>query len=217
MQGRDGENPGTNPKYRVSTRHGIVFVISAPSGGGKSTLLRMLGDEPDFVYSVSCTTRKPRAGEVDGRDYHFLSVEEFERRVAADEFLEHALVHGNRYGTLKQTVQESLSAGHDVLMDVDIQGAAQIRANADARINGALVDIFLMPPNMAELERRLRRRNTETAEQLALRLSNAAGEMAQWRSYRYAIISGSPVDDFENFRSIMLAERMRSERMNLPF
>jgi guanylate kinase len=201
----------------VSTRHGIVFVISAPSGGGKSTLLRMLGDEPDFVYSVSCTTRQPRAGEVDGRDYHFLSVEEFERRAAADEFLEHALVHGNRYGTLKQTVQESLSAGHDVLMDVDIQGAAQIRANADARINGALVDIFLMPPNMAELERRLRRRNTETAEQLALRLSNAAGEMAQWRSYRYAIISGSPVDDFENFRSIMLAERMRSERMNLPF
>lgn len=201
----------------MSTRHGIVFVISAPSGGGKSTLLRMLGDEPDFVYSVSCTTRQPRAGEVDGRDYHFLSVEEFERRVAADEFLEHALVHGNRYGTLKQTVQESLSAGHDVLMDVDIQGAAQIRANADARINGALVDIFLMPPNMAELERRLRRRNTETAEQLALRLSNAAGEMAQWRSYRYAIISGSPMDDFENFRSIMLAERMRSERMNLPF
>ena len=201
----------------MSTRHGIVFVISAPSGGGKSTLLRMLGDEPDFVYSVSCTTRQPRAGEVDGRDYHFLSVEEFERRVAADEFLEHALVHGNRYGTLKQTVQESLSAGHDVLMDVDIQGAAQIRTNADARINGALVDIFLMPPNMAELERRLRRRNTETAEQLALRLSNAAGEMAQWRSYRYAIISGSPMDDFENFRSIMLAERMRSERMNLPF
>ena len=201
----------------MSTRHGIVFVISAPSGGGKSTLLRMLGDEPDFVYSVSCTTRQPRAGEVDGRDYHFLSVEEFERRVAADEFLEHALVHGNRYGTLKQTVQESLSAGHDVLMDVDIQGAAQIRTNADARINGALVDIFLMPPNMAELERRLRRRNTETAEQLALRLSNAAGEMAQWRSYRYAIISGSPMDDFENFRSIMLAERMRSERMTLPF
>ena len=201
----------------MSTRHGIVFVISAPSGGGKSTLLRMLGDEPDFVYSVSCTTRQPRAGEVDGRDYHFLSVEEFERRVAADEFLEHALVHGNRYGTLKQTVQGSLSAGHDVLMDVDIQGAAQIRANADARINGALVDIFLMPPNMAELERRLRRRNTETAEQLALRLSNAAGEMAKWRSYRYAIISGSPMDDFENFRSIMLAERMRSERMTLPF
>ena len=199
----------------MSTRHGIVFVISAPSGGGKSTLLRMLGDEPDFVYSVSCTTRQPRAGEVDGRDYHFLSVEEFERRVAAGEFLEYALVHGNRYGTLKQTVQDSLSAGHDVLMDVDIQGAAQIRANADARINGSLVDIFLMPPNMAELERRLRRRNTETAEQLALRLSNAAGEMAQWRDYRYTIISGSPMDDFENFRSIMLAERMRSERMTL--
>ncbi len=201
----------------MSTRHGIVFVISAPSGGGKSTLLRMLGEEPDFVYSVSCTTRQPRAGEVDGRDYHFLSIEEFERRVAAGKFLEHALVHGNRYGTLRQTVQDSLSAGHDVLMDVDIQGAVQIRANADASMSGALVDIFLMPPNMAELERRLRHRNTETAEQLALRLSNAAGEMTQWRGYRYTIISGSPMDDFENFRAIMLAERMRSERMNLPF
>jgi guanylate kinase len=201
----------------VSTRHGIVFVISAPSGGGKSTLLRLLGENPDFVYSVSCTTRQPRAGEVDGRDYHFLSIEEFESRVAAGEFLEHALVHGNRYGTLRQTVQDSLSAGHDVLMDVDIQGAAQIRANADASMSGSLVDIFLMPPNMAELERRLRHRNTETAEQLALRLSNAAGEMTQWRGYRYTIISGSPMDDFENFRAIMLAERMRSERMTLPF
>ncbi len=201
----------------MSTRHGIVFVISAPSGGGKSTLLRMLGDEPDFVYSVSCTTRQPRAGEVDGRDYHFLSVEEFERRVAAGEFIEHALVHGNHYGTLRKTVQDSLHAGHDVLMDVDIQGAAQIRANADARLSEMLVDIFLMPPSMAELERRLRRRNTETAEQLALRLTNAADEMAQWRSYRYAILSGSPMDDFENFRAIMLAERMRSERMTLPF
>ena len=177
----------------------------------------MLGDEPDFVYSVSCTTRQPRAGEVDGRDYHFLSVEEFERRVAAGEFIEHALVHGNHYGTLRKTVQDSLHAGHDVLMDVDIQGAAQIRANADARLSEMLVDIFLMPPSMAELERRLRRRNTETAEQLALRLANAADEMAQWRSYRYAILSGSPMDDFENFRAIMLAERMRSERMTLPF
>lgn len=200
----------------MSTRHGIVFVISAPSGGGKSTLLRLLGEKPDFVYSVSCTTRAPRAGEVNGRDYHFLSVAEFERRVAAGEFLEHALVHGNHYGTLRQTVQENLSAGHDVLMDVDIQGAAQIRANADARMRDALVDIFLTPLSIEELERRLRRRNTETAGQLALRLSNAAGEMAQWRSYRYVIISGSPDDDLQNFRAIMLAERMRSERMTLP-
>ena len=201
----------------MSTRHGIVFVISAPSGGGKSTLLRLLGENPDFVYSVSCTTRAPRPGEVDGQDYHFLSVAEFERRVASGEFLEHACVHGNHYGTLRQTIVDSLAAGHDVLMDVDIQGAAQIRANADTRMSEALVDIFLMPPNMAELERRLRLRNTETAEQLALRLSNAAGEMAQWRGYRYTIISGSPMDDFQNFRAIMLAERMRSERMNLPF
>jgi guanylate kinase len=203
----------------MSHRSGILFVLSAPSGGGKSTLLKWLAEsgQQDFVYSVSCTTRAPRPGEVDGKDYHFLSGAEFERRVAAGEFLEHASVHGNRYGTLRRTVTEALDAGGDLLMDVDIQGAAQIRANADARMRSALVDVFLMPPSMTELERRLRHRATETPEQLALRLKNAEGEMAQWRHYRYAILSGKPADDFENFRAVMRAERMRSERLALQF
>ena len=197
-------------------RHGILFVISAPSGGGKSTLLKMLGATPDFIYSVSCTTRAPRAGEVDGRDYHFLSVAEFERRIAEGEFLEQALVHGNHYGTLEQTVIESLCSGRDVLMDVDTQGAARIRANANAQVRSALVDVFLMPPSMEELRRRLLKRATETPGQLDVRLRNAEREKAEWQKYCYTMISGTPNQDFENFRSIMQAERMRSSRMQIP-
>jgi guanylate kinase len=199
----------------VTNRLGILFVISAPSGGGKSTLLRMLSENPDFVYSVSCTTRTPRPGESDGRDYHFLGTPEFERRIAAGEFLEHALVHGHHYGTLKRTVVESLDKGRDVLMDVDTQGAALIRSNADDRLRAALVDVFLMPPSMDELRRRLLKRATETPEQLDIRLRNARSEMAEWQQYCYTMISGTPIQDFENFRSIMHAERMRSSRMRI--
>jgi guanylate kinase len=201
----------------MSKRTGILFVISAPSGGGKSTLLRMLADNPDFVYSVSCTTRKPRPGEEDGRDYHFLSMEDFERKIAAGEFLEFAKVHGNYYGTLKQNVLNGLAAGHDILIDVDIQGAAQIRSNAEGECHAAMVDVFLMPPSIVELERRLRNRGTETEEQLAVRLGNAAGEMAEWRNYRYVIVSGLAAQDFDRFRAIMSAERMRTSRLDLNF
>ncbi len=198
-------------------RDGILFLISAPSGGGKSTLLKMLSEEPDFVYSVSCTTRAPRPGELDGRDYHFLSVAEFERRIAAGEFIEHAQVHGNFYGTLRQTILDSMNSGRDVLMDVDIQGAARIRANADEQMRAALADIFLMPPSMDELRRRLLKRATESAEQLDVRLRNAKSEMAEWRNYRYTMLSGTPMQDFENFRAIMQAERLRSSRLMLKF
>ena len=198
-------------------RSGILFLISAPSGGGKSTLLKMLSEEPDFAYSTSCTTRSPRPSEVDGRDYHFLSVAEFERRIAAGEFLEHAQVHGNFYGTLRQTILDSMNSGRDVLMDVDIQGAARIRANADEQMRAALVDIFLMPPSMDELRRRLLKRATESPEQLDVRLRNAKAEMAEWRNYRYTMLSGTPMQDFENFRAIMQAERLRSSRLELNF
>ncbi|MEO6787971.1 MAG: guanylate kinase [Chthoniobacteraceae bacterium] len=199
------------------TRNGILFLISAPSGGGKSTLLKLLSEEPDFVYSISCTTRAPRPGEEDGRDYHFLSVAEFERRIAAGEFIEHAQVHGNFYGSLRQTILDSMASGRDVLMDVDIQGAARIRADADARLQSALADIFLMPVSMDELRRRLLKRGTETPEQLDMRLRNAKTEMAEWKNYRYTIVSGTPMQDFENFRAIMQAERMRSSRIALHF
>ena len=198
-------------------RDGILFLISAPSGGGKSTLLKMLSEEPDFVYSISCTTRAPRPGEADGRDYHFLSVAEFERRIAAGDFIEHANVHGNFYGTLRKTILDSMDSGRDVLMDVDIQGAARIRADADERLQAALVDIFLMPASMDELRRRLLKRGTETPEQLDVRLHNAKTEMAEWKNYHYIILSGTPMQDFENFRAIMQAERMRASRLTLHF
>jgi guanylate kinase len=196
-------------------RSGILFVLSAPSGGGKSTLLKLLSQHADFVYSVSCTTRAPRPDEVDGRDYHFLATAEFERRIAAGEFLEHAQVHGNHYGTLKSTVLSTLYGGRDVLMDVDTQGAARIRATEEQPLRDALVDVFLMPPSMDELRRRLMKRATETPEQLDTRLRNAKTEMAAWQQYCYTIISGTPAQDLENFRSIMLAERMRSSRMQI--
>ena len=198
-------------------RSGILFLISAPSGGGKSTLLKLLSEKPDFTYSVSCTTRAPRPGEEDGRDYHFLSVAEFERRIAAGEFIEHAQVHGNFYGTLRRPILDSMDSGLDVMMDVDIQGAARIRADADARLQAALVDIFLMPPSLAEVRRRLLKRGTETPGQLEVRLRNAETEMAQWKNYRYTILSGTSMQDFENFRAIMQAERMRSSRMLVTF
>ena len=193
-------------------RQGILFVVSAPSGAGKSTLTTALRTTKDFVYSVSCTTRAPRPGETHGEDYHFLSLEEFRNLIAAGEFLECAEVHGNYYGTLRRDVLVHLHAGVDVLIDIDTQGADAIRASADPTIRDALADVFIMPPNRAELRRRLIKRGTETPEQIERRLHNAAGEMARWRDYRYTIISGSVEEDLAKFRAIMRAERYLSRR-----
>lgn len=198
-------------------RQGILFVISAPSGAGKTTLISSLRQKQDFIYSVSCTTRAPRPGEVHGEDYFFLSREEFQRHIDAGEFLEYAEVHGRFYGTLKSTVLEHLKAGVDVLLDVDTLGAASIRANGDSFIQGALADVFIMPPGLEELARRLRKRGTESEEQIATRLRNASGEMQKWRDYRYTLISGSMEEDIEKFRAIMRAERYRSRRLALDF
>ena len=194
-------------------RTGILFVLSAPSGAGKTTLCSALRHKPDFVYAVSCTTRGPRAGEIEGEDYHFLSDEEFERRVAADEFLEYAEVHGFKYGTLKDSVTENLRKGIDVLLDIDTKGAATIRSCGDPFILEALADVFVMPPNLEELRRRLTKRGTETEEQIATRLKNAAAEMERWREYKYTLISGSMEEDIEKFRAVMRAERYQSRRL----
>jgi len=196
-------------------RLGALFVISAPSGTGKSTLYRALRATPDFKYSVSCTTRLPRPGEIDGRDYHFLDEADFVRRVEAGEFLESAHVHGNYYGTLRENVIEDLEAGVDLLLDLDIQGVLQMRDSSDPIVREAMADVFLMPPNRDVLETRLRKRGTETPGQIEVRLANAIGEMAYWKDYRYTIISGSPEDDLRNFRAIMSAERCRSSRLRL--
>jgi guanylate kinase len=152
---------------------------------------------------------------VDGQAYHFLSLSEFERRVAAGEFLEHAHVHGQYYGTLRSTVLETLARGVDVLLDIDTQGAAKVRTCGCPEIAEALADVFLMPASMEVLRRRLAKRGTETPEQVALRLRNAATEMAQWHHYRYTVITGSVEEDLANFRAIMRAERSKSSRLLL--
>ena len=194
-------------------RTGILFVLSAPSGAGKTTLCSALRHKPDFVYAVSCTTRRPRAGEIEGEDYHFLSDEEFERRMTAGEFLEYAEVHGSKYGTLKNSVTENLRKGIDVLIDIDTEGAATIRLCSDRFILDALVDVFIMPPTLEELRRRLMKRGTETEDQIAMRLQNASAEMERWREYKYTLISGSMEEDIEKFRAVMRAERYQSRRL----
>lgn len=197
------------------TRSGILFVVSAPSGAGKTTLCDALRQTPDFVYSVSSTTRAPRAGEIEGEDYHFVSEPEFLERLAAGEFLEYAQVHGQYYGTLRNPIRSNLQNGVDVLIDVDVQGAASIREYEDVFIRQALCDVFIMPPDSDELRRRLTKRGTETPEQIELRLMNAAGEMELWRDFRYTIISKSMEEDLLKFRHIMGAERYLSSRLIL--
>lgn len=198
---------------RSFSRYGILFVISAPSGAGKSTLCAALRQTPDFVYSVSCTTRPARAGEINGEDYLFVTEAEFLARVKAGEFLEHARVHEHYYGTLRKNVVENLKKGVDVLIDVDTQGAAAIRNCDDDFVRRALADVFIMPPNLDELRRRLIKRGTETNAQIELRLNNAAREMEVWREYRYTIISQSMEEDLQKFRHISRAERYLSRRL----
>jgi len=195
-------------------RKGVIFVVSAPSGAGKSTLCNSLRHRQDLIYSISCTTRPPRGTEVHGEDYYFLTKEDFEAKIARGEFLEYAQVHTSHYyGTLKQSVFDILDQGKDVLLDIDVQGAEKIRHSADARIHEAFVDIFMMPPTITELERRLRKRKTETDEQIALRLQTARKEIPKCRDYMYIILSESIEEDLDKFRSIMKAERYKSHRL----
>jgi guanylate kinase len=200
---------------REFTRTGILFVVSAPSGAGKTTLCDALRQTPDFVYSVSCTTRPPRAGEIEGEDYQFISEPDFLAGVRAGEFLERAKVHEHYYGTLRKPLVANLQNGVDVLIDVDIQGAAAIRAFDDPTIRAALCDVFIMPPDLDELRRRLTKRGTETPQQIESRIVTAAREMELWRDYRYTIISKSMEEDLQKFRHIMGAERYLSRRLAL--
>ena len=195
------------------SRHGILFVISAPSGAGKTTLVQALRKTPGFYYSISCTTRRPRAGEIDDEHYRFLSASDFHTRIQAGDFLEHAQVHGDRYGTLREPLLTNLENGVDVLIDIDTQGAATIRNNEDPIIRQALADIFIMPPDLEELRRRLEKRGTETGQQIESRLATAKQEMESWRDYRYTIVSGSIEEDLGKVRHIIYAETFLSRRL----
>src|SRR5437764_10759163 len=164
------------------SRYGILFVLSAPSGAGKTTLVDALRETAEFVYSVSCTTRPARAAETEGQDYQFLTEPEFAARVKAGEFLEHAQVHGHHYGTLLRPILEHLKSSRDVLIDIDTQGAATIRNSKDKFVREALADVFIMPPDVEELRLRLTNRGTETTEQIKTRLTAANRELASYTS-----------------------------------
>ncbi len=197
----------------MTARTGILLLVSGPSGSGKTTLCRRLANEQEAVYSTSCTTRPAREGERNGHDYHFLTRESFQEKVDAGDFLEHAEVHGNFYGTLKSEVLDQISSGIDVVMDIDVQGADQVRDCTDAAIQSALVDLFVMPPTEQELRKRLTGRGTDTEDVIALRMKNALGEIEYWPKYNYRLLSGTHEQDYYQFKSLLVAERLRVSRL----
>ena len=194
-----------------SSRLGVLMVVSGPSGTGKTTLCRKLCDAGEAIFSISCTTRAPRPGEVDGKDYFFLSEEEFVRRIENDEFFEHAQVHGRRYGSLKSFVTGNLLRGVDVMMDIDVQGGALVRACQDETVQRCLVQVFILPPSSEELHQRLSGRGTESQESVDLRMTNAIAEMEHWPEYDYALVSSTREQDYERFKALLIAQRMRAD------
>jgi guanylate kinase len=194
------------------TSTGILYLVSGPSGSGKTTLCRRLATEGLAHYSVSCTTRSPREGEVDGRDYYFLKAPDFQSEIAQGAFLEHAEVHGNSYGTLLTEVLTFLEQGKDVVMDIDVQGAEQVRTHPHSDIQKALVDLFVMPATDDELEIRLRGRGTDPDDVIALRLENAREEVTHWPKYSYRLLSTDRETDYTRFKYLLLTQRMRTSR-----
>ena len=186
----------------------MLVVVSSPSGGGKGTLIeRILKRVPDLAYSVSYTTRAPRAGEQDGGDYHFVSVEEFARMRERDEFLEWAEVHGNLYGTSRRTVARETGAGRDVILEIDTQGADTVRAKMPEAVS-----VFILPPSFEVLRARLTARASENADSLALRLSNARSEVARYREFDYVILNDEADRAAAQLAAIVYAERARRAR-----
>jgi guanylate kinase len=189
-------------------RRGVLFVLSSPSGAGKTTISRLLLDSDDGIgLSVSATTRPMRPGETDHVDYHFVSDTEFDRKVAAGEFLEWAHVFGHRYGTLKSEVLKQIESSRDVLLDIDWQGTQQLK-----QVDPDIVRVFILPPSMEELERRLRERGTDSDEVIANRMARSAAEISHWAEYDYVLIN----DDADHCRklvhTILKAERLKAAR-----
>jgi len=187
----------------------LLIVVSAPSGAGKTTLCdRLLAEFKDMAYSISCTTRAPRPGERDGKDYHFLSEQEFRARIERGEFLEHAVVHDHLYGTLEKTVRDAMQAGKDIVMDIDVQGARQIRERlvmlpAADPIRAGFLDIFVLPPSMETLRDRLLRRAQDSDAVIATRLENARSEMRARDEYRYQLVNDQLETAFAELRGII--------------
>ncbi len=190
-------------------RRGVLFVLSSPSGAGKTTISRkMLAADSEIALSISATTRPIRPGEVDGVDYHFVDVPTFKQMVADDEFLEWAHVFDHRYGTPRDRVEQLLDAGKDVLFDIDWQGAQQLYQEAGPDV----VRVFVLPPTMDELERRLRSRETDSDEVIAARMARAANEISHWDGYDYVLINDDVEGCFAEVMAIMRAERLKRRR-----
>jgi guanylate kinase len=190
-------------------RRGLMLVLSSPSGAGKTTLSRRLMEsDPDVTMSVSATTRPPRQGEVEGKDYFFVSSSMFTGMVEGGAFLEHALVFGNHYGTPKEPVMLALAKGRDVLFDIDWQGTQQLRQQA----GDDLVSIFVLPPSHDELERRLRVRAQDAEDVVAQRMAKANSEISHWAEYDYVVINDNLDTTLMNIRTILAAERMKRKR-----
>jgi guanylate kinase len=205
------------PEKSVAVACPLLVVISAPSGGGKTTICQqLLAARPDMTRAITCTTREPRKGEADGVDYFFLDATSFLKRVQAGNFLEHATVYGHSYGILKSEVLGKLRTGKDVLLNLDVQGAATVRrcAEEEPELKRALVSVFLTPPSADILEKRLRRRSTDAAAVIQKRLSVARQEVAQWKNFDYLLISTSIEEDLRRMIAIVDAEKMRSARMS---
>ena len=197
----------------------LLVLISAPSGGGKTTLCQhLLAARPEMTRAVTCTTRPPRAGERDGADYYFLDAASFDKHVEAGDFLEHATVYGNSYGTLKAEVLGKLRQGKDVLLNVDVQGAATIQEKTREvpELKRALASVFLTPPSLSIVEERLRRRGTDSPAVIQKRLSVARQEIAQWKHFDYLLLSASIDEDLRQMLAIIEAEKMRSVRVQAP-
>jgi len=203
----------------MATTCPLLIVISAPSGGGKTTLCNeLLAARPDMTRAITCTTRDPRPGEKDGVDYYFLDAGSFLKRVQAGNFLEHATVYGQSYGTLKAEVLGKLRHGRDVLLNIDVQGAASVRAAAesDAELKRSLVTVFLTPSSVEVLEARLRKRGTDSDAVIQKRLAVARQEVAQWKNFDYLLISDSIREDLKRAMAIVVAEKMRAARTVAP-
>ena len=194
---------------KTIARRGLMLVLSSPSGAGKTTLSRMLlKAERNIELSVSVTTRPQRCGEIDGRDYHFIELSWFKGMVKANELLEWAEVFGYRYGTPRRPVERALRAGRDVLFDIDWQGTQQLREKA----RNDLVSVFILPPSVQELERRLKRRARDSHDIIGSRMAKAAGEMSHWPEYDYVIVNRDIDEAFAEVRAILAAERLKRER-----